>query len=80
MVKDKRTRFIKTIVFNSVNQIDSIENEVNAVTEKIHNAGGIILSITPHNFGVNPFNLIYNVVYDHDHALTDEELNNAKSE
>lgn len=79
MVKDKRTRYIKTVVFNSVNQLDIIEKAVNDVTQRIHNAGGIILSITPHNFGVNPIHLIYTIVYDHDHALTEEELENVKN-
>lgn len=74
MANPNKSRYIKLVIINSVNDLDSAENTVNAMVEKLRKAGGAIVSIVPHNFGVNPINLIYNIIYESDHAFTEKEL------
>jgi hypothetical protein len=65
----ERTRFIKTVIFNSVNDVDKIEGRVNNTVELIRMAGGNIVSIVPNSYGFSPANLIYNIIYESDKVL-----------
>ena len=70
----EKTRYLKTVTFNSVNDVEKIEKTVNITADKLIQAGAKIVSIIPTQFGLSPMNLIYNIIYEHDHALTGMEL------
>lgn len=57
------TRFIKQVIFNSVNDITKMEKIVNEEILKLSKAGGKIISIIPHDYGVSPICKIYTIVY-----------------
>lgn len=70
----EETRYVKIVTFDSVNDIPKMEQTVNKVIEKIKQAGGKIISIVPHTFGFSPVYKLYDIIYQADHAFTDEEL------
>lgn len=57
------TRFIKQVIFNSVNDITKMEKSVNEEILKLSKAGGKIISIIPHEYGISPVYKIYMIVY-----------------
>lgn len=59
-----KTRYVKLVVINSLNDIDKIESRVNNVVEDIKQQGGKIVSLLPIGFGLSPMNLIYNIIYE----------------
>lgn len=73
--KHKNThRFVRVVVFST----SSFNNEKNdVVTEKVNEtidnliADGAtnIIAIVPHNFGVRPINLLYNIIYEAEKEL-----------
>lgn len=67
--KTLKARYIKPVIFNSVNDIDNIEDVVNAEINKLRASGGSIVSIVPHNYGISPMHLIYDIIYESDHEL-----------
>lgn len=67
--KTLKARYIKPVIFNSVNDIDNIEGVVNSEIDKLRAAGGSIVSIVPHNYGISPMHLIYDIIYESDHEL-----------
>lgn len=69
MANPNRSRYIKTVSFNSINDVPNIDKNVNEMVDKIRAAGGAIISIVPHNFGVNPINLIFIIIYEAEHNL-----------
>lgn len=71
----EETRYVKIITFDSVNAIPIMEETVNRVIESIKRNGGKIISIVPHTFGFSPVYKLYDIIYQADHAFTDEELN-----
>lgn len=74
MDSKEKARYIKTVIFNSVNEISNVENSVNSTVDKIRKCGGKIVSIVPHNWGISPMNMIYDIIYEYDHALTSKDL------
>lgn len=68
--KTIKARYIKSIVFTSVNDIENIEEIVNGIINRIREAGGSIVSIVPHNYGISPMNMIYDVIYESERELT----------
>lgn len=68
--KARKARYIKAVIFNSVNDVDKVEKEVNTTIDKLRAAGGSIVSIVPHNYGISPMHMIYNIIYESDHELT----------
>ena len=71
----EETRYVKIVIFDSVNAIPRMEETVNREIEKIKRLGGKIISIVPHTFGISPAYKLYDIIYQADHAFTDEELN-----
>lgn len=69
MERNIKTRYIKTVIFNSINDISNIESKVNETINYIKEQGGKVISIFSQNWGVSPMNLIYNIVYEHDCEL-----------
>lgn len=67
-----KARYIKTVVFNSLNDVDKIEATVNGTIDRIKALDGKIISIVPQSFGISPMHLIYNLIYESDHDLTVE--------
>lgn len=65
-----KSRYIKPVIFNSVNDISKIENRVNKTVDEIKAAGGKIVSIVPYTYGISPMNLIYNIIYECEQALS----------
>lgn len=60
----EKARYIKTIIFSSVNDIKSIEKTVNETVDKLKENGGKVVSIIPHSWGISPMNLLYDIVYE----------------
>lgn len=73
----KKCRYIKTVIFNSTNDLPCIETRVNETIDNIKDNGGNIVSIIPYAFGLSPMNLIYNVIYER-HAPLDETKRDKK--
>lgn len=73
-VKEVKSRYIKPVVFNSVNDVDKIEERVNGTVDIIKTAGGKIISINSQLFGISPMNLIYNIIYEREQALPPTEV------
>lgn len=69
--KSKKARYVKPVMF-TVSTADNIERDLNQMIDKLTEAGGKIIAITPHTFGLSPMTLIYNIIYESDHALTKE--------
>lgn len=67
--KEIKSRYIKPVIFNSVNDVDKIEERVNVTVDEIKTAGGKIISINSQLFGISPMNLIYNIIYEREQAL-----------
>lgn len=68
--KTKYTRYIKTVL-STVNEItkdesdDSpLEEKVNSTVDEIHSKGGKVIAFVPHNFGINPILIMYDIVYE----------------
>lgn len=59
-----KTRYVKLVIINSLNDIDKIESRVNDTIEDIKRHGGKIVSLLPIGFGLSPMNLIYNIIYE----------------
>ena len=68
-MENTRTRFIKTVIFNSLNDIDKIDTRVNGVIKKIVKKGGKIVSLIPIGWGISPMNLIYNIIYESEEPI-----------
>lgn len=60
----EKARYIKTIIFSSVNDIKNIEKTVNETVDKLKENGGKVVSIIPHSWGISPMNLLYDIVYE----------------
>lgn len=63
------TRYVKPVIFNSMNDIDKIEGRVNFAADAITKAGGKIVSYVPLSFGLSPMTLIYNIIYESDKPI-----------
>lgn len=72
--KEVKSRYIKPVIFNSVNDVDKIEERVNGTVDDIKTAGGKIISINSQLFGISPMNLIYNIIYEREQALPPTEV------
>ena len=72
---ERKGRYIKTVVFNSLNDVKKIETVVNKNIEAIKIGEGQVISIVPHAFGLSPMNLIYNIIYERTSAFEDKEFN-----
>lgn len=72
--QDEKARYVKPVIFNSVNDVDKIEPRVNETVDIIKAAGGKIVSINSQLFGISPMNLIYNIIYEREQALPPTEL------
>jgi len=59
-----KTRYIKAIVFSSVNDIPKIEETVNSVINELTRQGNKIVSISSNVYGLSPMSLIYNIIYE----------------
>lgn len=59
-----KARYIKPVIFNSLNDIDKIEARVNKAVDALTQAGGKIVSFVPVGYGLSPMTLIYNIVYE----------------
>lgn len=68
--KTRKARYVKLVICNSINDVDKVEKKVNATIDKLREAGGSIVSIVPHNYGISPMHMIYNIIYENDHELT----------
>jgi len=73
-------RYIKTVIFSSINDLNSIEATVNKEVDRIRNCGGKVISIFSNNWGISPMNLIYTIVYEHEKLLSEEDLNAPRKE
>lgn len=69
-----KSRYIKTIIFTSLNDIRKIEKVINNVSHKINSLGGKVISIVPHSWGISPMNLIYDIIYESEKAFVDEDF------
>ena len=72
--KNYRSRYLKVEVFNSTNDISRIESTVNHTVDSLKDAHAKIVSITTNIYGISPMNLLYNIIYEADHAISDAEL------
>lgn len=72
---ERKGRYIKTVIFNSLNDVKKIETVVNKNIEAIKTGDGTVISIVPHAFGLSPMNLIYNIIYERSMAFEDKEFN-----
>lgn len=72
--KNYRSRYLKVVVFNSTNDIGRIESTVNHMVDSLKDAHAKIVSITTNIYGISPMNLLYNIIYEADHAISDAEL------
>lgn len=57
------TRYIKTII-STINEIPTLEQRVNDTVEELYKKGGKAIAFVPHNFGINPILVIYDIVYE----------------
>ena len=73
-----KSRYIKTIIFTSLNDIKKIERGINDVSHKINSLGGKVISIVPHSWGISPMNLIYDIIYESERAFIDEDFKEDK--
>ena len=62
-----RTRYIKTVIFSSVNDVGTIEEAVNKAINKLVSEGNKIVSVTTNVYGLSPMSLIYNIIYEGDY-------------
>ena len=65
--KNYRSRYLKVVVFNST-------STVNHTVDSLKDAHAKIVSITTNIYGISPMNLLYNIIYEADHAISDAEL------
>lgn len=78
MEKEKsnsKTRYIKTLTFDSINDVKNIEPTVNSMIDQLKEAGGKIVSIIPHKFGLSPMYLIYDIIYESESQILIEDKN-----
>lgn len=74
MCENKNCRWLKTISF-TLDKVDDIEEKVNEEIEKINKSGGKIVTILPpHNAGVSPIKIIYDIVYESEKPITEKEV------
>lgn len=67
-------RFVRMVAFSSTssfkNKDDSVSERVNATIDRLVADGATnIIAIVPHNFGVRPINLLYNIIYEAEKEL-----------
>lgn len=65
-------RFVRIVAFSSsANPLDdAVSQKVNETVDNlVKNGATNIISIVPHNFGVRPINLLYNIIYEAEKEL-----------
>lgn len=67
-------RFVRVVTFSSssfnTEKSDAVTKNVNETIDKLISDGATnIIAIVPHNFGVRPINLLYNIIYEAEKEL-----------
>lgn len=70
-----KTRYLKTVIFSSVNEVNTVESRVNAAINQLNKDGGKVVSITSNVYGLSPMSLIYNIIYENEYT---EEITEKK--
>lgn len=68
-----KARYIKTVIFDSLNDVDKIESRVNGAIGNITKKGGKIVSLLPIEWGISPMNLIYNIIYESEKPIEEDK-------
>ena len=59
-----KTRYIKTVVFNSINDVGTIDETVNKAVNEVTKNGNKVVSIIANVYGLSPMCLIYSIIYE----------------
>lgn len=84
--EEVKTRWIKLVIFSGTKDIEiNKENpkpkpEVEIITNreiaKIVKAGGKIVSIDTHNYGISPIRIVFVIIYEREYPLDAEDILN----
>lgn len=67
-----KSRYLKTVIFDTTNDIKKIESRVNRTVDVLKENHAKIVSITTNIYGISPMNLIYNIIYEADHEIKND--------
>lgn len=69
---NEKSRYIKVVSIDSVNDICKIESLVNKNVNRIRDKGGKVVNISTQMYGISPMNLIYTIVYERESEIPEE--------
>ena len=67
-----KTRYVKSVVFNSINDITSIDERVNKAVDELTAKGDKVVSIIANVYGLSPMCLIYSIIYEGEYQGQDD--------
>ena len=59
-----KTRYVKSVIFNSINDITSIDERVNKAVDELTVKGNKVISIIANVYGLSPMCFIYSIIYE----------------